>query len=114
MKRPIHTALKIRGSESKTGSFGSTAMRPSVRSVSTIASHSNNNDRVPFGLGSEEMAKFYQAYGHFFRLANDPARQLYLKLAPGWVLVLDNWRVLHGRHRDASQRHFPPQSPAPA
>lgn len=50
------------------------------------------------------MAELYQAYGHFYRLANDPVRQLRLKLAPGTVLVLDNWRVLHGRQPFSGRR----------
>jgi len=64
----------------------------------------NDNDRIPFWLGFEAMAEFYEAYGHFYRLANDPARQLQLKLTPGTVLVLDNWRVLHGRQPFSGRR----------
>ena len=32
------------------------------------------------------------------------ARQLQLKLTPGTVLVLDNWRVLHGRQPFSGRR----------
>ena len=64
----------------------------------------SDNDRTPFWLGSEEMAEFYETYGHFYRLANDPARQLQLKLTPGTLMVLDNWRVLHGRQPFSGRR----------
>jgi len=57
----------------------------------------NNHDRVPFLLEPERMRAFYDALAQLHRLANDPAHQVRRTLAPGEVLIFDNWRVLHGR-----------------
>lgn len=57
----------------------------------------NNYDRAPFLLPENEMIAFYDALRVFDQLANDPALQWRHVLAPGEALLLDNWRVLHGR-----------------
>ena len=46
---------------------------------------------------AEETVRFYDAYQHFARLVNHPAQQVQLRLRPGTVLFIDNFRVLHGR-----------------
>ena len=45
----------------------------------------------------EETVRFYEAYQYFARLVNHPAQQVQLRLRPGTVLFIDNFRVLHGR-----------------
>ena len=57
----------------------------------------NNHDRAPFRLLDDEMARFYEAYGTFHRLAHQPQRQFQYCLNPGTILTFDNWRLLHGR-----------------
>jgi len=57
----------------------------------------NNYDRAPFLLAEADMIAFYDALRVFEELANDPAMQWRHVLQPGEVLLLDNWRVLHGR-----------------
>jgi len=57
----------------------------------------NNYDRAPFRLSDDDMMKFYAASRLFDQKANDPAMQWRQILAPGQMLIFDNWRVLHGR-----------------
>jgi trimethyllysine dioxygenase len=76
------------------------ARRPAIRldANGEIAQISfNNYDRAPFRLPDSEMAAFYDAIRAFDRLANDPALQWRHLLAPGELVVFDNWRVLHAR-----------------
>ncbi|MCS5591472.1 MAG: TauD/TfdA family dioxygenase [Gammaproteobacteria bacterium] len=57
----------------------------------------NNHDRAPFRLADDEMERFYEAYGIFYRLAHQQQRQFQYCLNPGTILTFDNWRLLHGR-----------------
>ena len=57
----------------------------------------NNYDRAPFLLAETDMIAFYDALRVFEELANDPSMQWRHVLQPGEALLLDNWRVLHGR-----------------
>ena len=43
------------------------------------------------------MRSLYAGIRAFDGMANDPAYQWRYTLAPGDMLVFDNWRVLHGR-----------------
>ncbi len=76
------------------------AERPVIR----VGSHGqieqisfNNYDRAPFRLPDADMAAFYDAIRTFDLLANDPDMQWRKVLAPGELIIFDNWRVLHGR-----------------
>jgi trimethyllysine dioxygenase len=66
----------------------------------------NNYDRSPFKLDKDKEALFYQAYGRFFELVNDPAYQVQLQLRPGRAVWFDNWRVLHSRTAFSGFRHL--------
>ncbi|NKB77199.1 MAG: DUF971 domain-containing protein [Gammaproteobacteria bacterium] len=57
----------------------------------------NNYDRAPFRLEDGLMKKFYHALRAYEVLANSPNLQWRHVLAPGEMLVFDNWRVMHGR-----------------
>lgn len=57
----------------------------------------NNYDRAPFRLADDDMVRFYEALRAFERLANDESMQWRQVLAPGEMIIFDNWRVLHGR-----------------
>ncbi len=57
----------------------------------------NNYDRAPFLLEESDMLAFYDALRVFEELANDTSMQWRHVLQPGEAMLLDNWRVLHGR-----------------
>ena len=59
----------------------------------------NNYDRDTVRLADTEMRCLYAGIRAFDGMANDPAYQWRYTLAPGDMLVFDNWRVLHGRGR---------------
>ncbi|MDO8389599.1 MAG: trimethyllysine dioxygenase [Actinomycetota bacterium] len=64
----------------------------------------NNYDRAPFLLAEGDMIAFYDALRVFEELANDPSMQWRHVLRPGEALLLDNWRVLHGRAAYTGER----------
>ncbi|WVO15285.1 trimethyllysine dioxygenase [Cryptococcus depauperatus] len=59
----------------------------------------NNEDRGVLGQGwtSKELQQWYQAARKYEELVNSEDAQYWVKLRPGTVLVIDNWRVMHGR-----------------
>ncbi|HVT50657.1 MAG TPA: trimethyllysine dioxygenase [Dongiaceae bacterium] len=57
----------------------------------------NPLDRAPIFLPEAELGTFYRAYGAFARLANDRRLQYRRRLAPGSLVLFDNWRLLHAR-----------------
>jgi len=76
------------------------AKRPALRLDSAgrlVQVSFNNLDRAPFRLPAARMDLFYRAYGAFARLANDPRLQYRRRLAPGSLVLFDNWRLLHAR-----------------
>lgn len=66
----------------------------------------NTYDRSPMLLPQPQMQRFYEAYGEFDRLANDPDRWMKIRLEAGDVLAVDNWRCLHGRMEYTGARRF--------
>lgn len=57
----------------------------------------NNYDRDTVRLADDDMRALYAGIRAFDRMANDPSYQWRYTLAPGDMLIFDNWRVLHGR-----------------
>ena len=58
----------------------------------------NNDDRTPLShLSARDIDRYYAANKSFATILRDPASQYVIKLAPGRILLLDNWRLLHGR-----------------
>ncbi|XP_077988256.1 trimethyllysine dioxygenase, mitochondrial-like [Glandiceps talaboti] len=57
-------------------------------------------------LGNSELMTFYEAYLSFGKELNSPDNELQIKLWPGTVLLVDNWRVLHGRTSFTGQRQI--------
>ena len=53
--------------------------------------------RAPIFLPEAELKAFYRAYGAFARLAGDRKLQYRRRLAPGSLVLFDNWRLLHAR-----------------
>lgn len=58
----------------------------------------NINDRAPFDtLAQDEMREFYTSFREYMSILHDPSNIWKFKLHPGTMVVLDNWRVYHGR-----------------
>lgn len=55
-------------------------------------------------LNYEDVAQFYKALKAFTALTCDPENQLWFKLIPGLLLIMGNWRVLHGRSSFTGKR----------
>lgn len=57
---------------------------------------SNRTEQAP-ALAADALARYYRARRAWARLIADPAMTLRFRLAPGDMLVMDNYRLLHGR-----------------
>ena len=57
----------------------------------------HENDRVPLDVSPDKIQDLYAAYQAFTALAESPDYSAEFLIAPGQVLVNDNWRLLHGR-----------------
>lgn len=66
----------------------------------------NNYDRAPFSLQPADQERFYAAYGALHDLIIDEQRWHTVSWEPGQLLVIDNWRVLHGRTSFTGSRRF--------
>ena len=66
----------------------------------------NNYDRAPFMLPPNDQERFYEAYGALRTILNDRDRWTSIRLEPGDMLIIDNWRALHGRLEYEGTRRF--------
>lgn len=58
----------------------------------------NNSDRAPLShLSPEDVDRFYAAHQAFAGILQSPASEFVVKLKPGRLMLIDNWRCLHGR-----------------
>ena len=57
----------------------------------------NMNDRAPHRLSLDQQRKFYKFYPRLSKVVNDPSNVFTFGLQPGTVLLINNWRVMHGR-----------------
>ncbi|CAG5116383.1 unnamed protein product [Candidula unifasciata] len=58
----------------------------------------NPYDRAPLNtVRPDDVQAFYEAYSKLSGVIADPSNELWVKLKPGSVLLIDNWRVMHGR-----------------
>ena len=57
----------------------------------------NHNTRIPLDVSYDKIQDLLTAYRRFSELLQDPEYSAEFLLTPGQVLVVDNWRVLHGR-----------------
>lgn len=83
------------------------ATRPAFRHDHTgrlVQVSFNNYDRAPFLLDEQDMEAFYDAVRLFDEVANEPSMQWRHVLQPGEALLVDNWRVLHGRTAYTGER----------
>ncbi|KAJ8663886.1 trimethyllysine dioxygenase [Lichtheimia ornata] len=73
----------------------------------------NNDDRSTLDhLSSTQLEAFYDALFHWNKLLKKSENEFWEPLAPGRVVLFDNWRVLHGRsgftgHRRICGAYFP-------
>ncbi|SHM51512.1 TauD/TfdA family dioxygenase [Halomonas cupida] len=58
--------------------------------------YSNRTERVAL-LPSDQLREYYAARQAFYRLISSDELTLKLKLDPGQMLIMDNYRLLHGR-----------------
>ena len=69
----------------------------------------NNDDRSVFSRpegGAKDIELFYAALNEWMRLARHPDNEVWLQLRPGLAVVMDNWRVLHGRSEFTGHRRM--------
>lgn len=66
----------------------------------------NHHDRAPMLLAEPAMSQLYDALFALHALAEDRQLQFEVALRPGDMLLLDNWRVLHGRRAFAGTRRI--------
>ncbi|KAK2143774.1 hypothetical protein LSH36_814g02011 [Paralvinella palmiformis] len=73
----------------------------------------NHNDRSPIStIPQPEVAAYYDALAALSRRITDPDAEFWIKLNPGMVLFVDNWRVLH--EPVPSVEPVPPVEPVPS
>ncbi|KAL8595957.1 hypothetical protein ACOMHN_018269 [Nucella lapillus] len=65
----------------------------------------NPYDRAPLKtVSADSMAQFYSSYEALTRIIRNKSSEFWLKLNPGMVLLVDNWRVMHGRSSFTGRR----------
>ncbi|WP_192035644.1 TauD/TfdA family dioxygenase [Halomonas sp. YLGW01] len=70
--------------------------------------YSNRTERIT-ARPSAELRRYYAARQAFYRLITSEALTLNIKLEPGQMLIMDNYRLLHGRksfHLENGVRHM--------
>jgi len=70
--------------------------------------YSNRTEMIDH-LAPEALDRYYRARQHYFHLLNDPELTLTFKLGPGDCMIMDNYRLLHGRKGfklDTGMRHM--------
>eukprot|EP00092_Neocalanus_flemingeri_P108843 GFUD01139799.1.p1 GENE.GFUD01139799.1~~GFUD01139799.1.p1 ORF type:complete len:286 (-),score=56.17 GFUD01139799.1:145-1002(-) len=72
----------------------------SVQQVRYAMPHRAPLNTVPLN----KLEDFYSALETLTRIIEDPSNEVWIKLEPGTVLVLDNWRILHGRSSFSGKR----------
>ncbi|MEM7363747.1 MAG: TauD/TfdA family dioxygenase [Pseudomonadota bacterium] len=66
----------------------------------------NNYDRRAMSLGEDRINRFYDMLRQFDRAVNNPEHQWQYTLQAGEALIIDNWRVLHGRSTYSGSRRM--------
>lgn len=95
------------------GHFHATARRTIIQcddNGNVIGTNISNHSRDShFAVTPEETVTWYKAYLIFWDLLNDPKNYITNKLQDGEMIVLDNYRVLHGRtayQESEGERHI--------
>lgn len=67
----------------------------------------NNYDRSVINTVPHDVVqRWYVAHRELTKEMRQPQNELWIKLNPGTVLFIDNWRVMHGRESFTGQRHI--------
>ena len=66
----------------------------------------NNHDRAPFRLPLDEERRFYGALQLLEELIARPGNRVEIRLAEGQMILIDNWRLLHGRRSFTGSREM--------
>ena len=66
----------------------------------------NPYDRSPAPLSEDLQGPMYKALASLGSLLEDPTATLKFKLRPGRLLLVENWRVLHGRTAFTGRREL--------
>ena len=61
---------------------------------------------APLVLPEKLIHRIYSARRALLNLAYDPEYQVRIRLSPGDALLIDNYRVMHGRETFSGQRHL--------
>ncbi|XP_068204238.1 trimethyllysine dioxygenase, mitochondrial [Palaemon carinicauda] len=65
----------------------------------------NIYDRAPLtSIPVERMQEFYLHMRNLGKIVRNPKNEYWLKLQPGTLLLIDNWRVMHGRNKYVGSR----------
>lgn len=72
------------------------SLHPTTKKMFSI--RFNPYDRSPLHtVPPDQIKKFYKSYAALTEEIRKPEGEVWLKLKPGMVLFVDNWRVMHGR-----------------
>ncbi|KAK5137511.1 hypothetical protein LTR08_008490 [Meristemomyces frigidus] len=77
---------------------------PSARYLSQV--RWNTADRAGLATTVYGMERWYTAAAKFDAIVSDTTKQYKFQLKPGTVLIMDNWRVLHGRSAFTGKRRM--------
>ena len=66
----------------------------------------NNADRAGIAANVQDVDRWYEAAAKFDALLNLPHNQYSFQLEPGSTLIINNWRVLHGRSAFTGMRRM--------
>lgn len=76
---------------------------PSTKEICQV--RINNYDRdVLTCMSYDDVEKFYKSLLSFMSIIKNPENELWFKLTPGNLIVINNWRVLHGRSSFSGSR----------
>ena len=64
----------------------------------------NVYDRAPHQMGLEDQRSLYRYLPQLAKEVQDESNGYWFKLKPGTVLLVDNWRVMHGRNGFTGKR----------
>ena len=64
----------------------------------------NAYDRAPHQLSLGDQRKFYNYLPRLAREVQDTSNGYWFRLIPGTILLVDNWRVMHGRNAFSGKR----------
>ena len=57
----------------------------------------NNDDRAALDMEQNQVLDFYAALKEWIRLVRHEKNEVWIKLKPGRAVMINNWRVMHGR-----------------